>query len=237
MVHNSPLNTITSQNDDIDAFTDATSKLQEENKRAGLTFGKVDQPVKDQVHSLTGYIIISRDFALVVIILSCIILGVCSKCSFLSSLITSIFAYMGGILAIFELIPQIHFLTHGGSSISVMQAILSDKVVTGFFLLSFLQAIIVCSVPLVWTRPIMPEFHSNQGLRIHLNNWRKYGSWLATVLGGVLLTGVLVFLNNGSPFGSIFIQHVLILIGGAVVLNIGFVVFKLQCIECEIVNS
>lgn len=240
MVHNSPLNTITSQSDD-DAFADAHLILQEENKRPGLTFGEVDRPVKDQVRTVTGYLIFSNRFVSLVALLTIALLGLfCIGVyfqSFILAVLSSVFCYMGGILVIFELTPQIYFITSNWSTESVLWAASNDRIVTGFFLLTFFQSIIVTSVPLLWTRSIMPEFHSHQALRIHLNNWRKYGSWLATVLGGVLLTSVLVFINDNSPFGSLFIQHSLILIGGAVVLNLGFVVFKLQCIEKKIVNS
>lgn len=198
MVHNSPLNTVTNQSENGDAFTDASSKLQEANKRPGLTFGKVDKPVKDQIQTITGHIISSNRFIFLVALLSVALFGVFSGLQkyiqppLLIPILLSILCYYFGVLAIFEFTPQIHFLTSDWNSESVRWATQNERLVPKFALLIFLQSLIVSSVPLLWTQPIMPEYHSHEALRIHLNNWRKYGSWLATVLGGVLLTGILI---------------------------------------------
>lgn len=256
MVHNSPLNTITNQNDNGDAFTNASVKLEDANKNPGITFGNVNEPVKDQTRMLMGYVITTIPFSILVIPFSFILLAIFyyapdyfeqnfnlpSGVSAILTLLASVIIYTLGVLAILEFIPEIHFITSGWDSKSVLWAVLNTEIVPQFFLFMLFQAVIVNSIPFVWTRPIMPQYYnrysnSNQALLIHLENWRKYGSWMATVFGGILLTSVLVFITDLSLFGSLFVQHALALIGGVVAFDLAFVIFKLQRIECEIAES
>lgn len=249
MIHNSPLNTITSQNDSSDAFSDASLKLQEADKHPGLTFGEVDKPVQTQTRMLMGYIIISIPFSILVLFLaSTILAGFYYLPKFLEeysnspALLTfglSMAFYGLSVVLILEIVPDVHFITSNWNRKSVLWAVLNGRLTPLFVLLIFFQSIIVNCIPFLWTRPIMPNYYNrysnqNQALMIHLDNWRKYGSWMATVFGGIILTSVLVFLTDISLFGSLFVQHSLILIGGVVVLNLAFVVFKLQSIERRI---
>lgn len=253
MVHNSPLNTITNQNDEGDAFANAQSKLEEANKIPGITFGEIDQPVKDQTEMLMESIILSPPFPIFSILLSSSILlifyqgtGLLERYTRMSAsvsatitFIISVIAYAFGVILILEFTPKVHFITSNWESESVLWAVSNSKVVPQFFFFTIFQGAIVNSIPFVWSRPIIPSYYnrysnSNQAILIHLDNWRKYGSWLATVFGGILLTSVLVFITDLSLFGSLFVQHALALIGGVVVLDLIFVIFKLQKIERKV---
>lgn len=247
--HYTPLNTISTENES-DPQENATEILNKTGKRAGLTVGDLDKPFKKQIGTFSGYLITSLPFLLSVSLLALLLLLVFSKqsedsnsilgLSQLLRFVVGIVLYIFSVVLILRFLPQVHFIDVNGNSRTIFWALSRDKMVMQFWILLFLQAAIINSVLYVWTRPVLPAYlnsRKKRALTMHLNNWRKYGSWLATVLGGVLLTSILVFITNTTQFGSFFIQHVLILVGGAVILDLLFIVFKLYRIEHEVATK
>ena len=238
MLHNTPLNKVTSTSED-DVWKNAKSTLDKENKRPGITFGEVDRPVHQQTETALARIIISPLFLILIILLSSIVLLplLFFKGSLLNFFLPAVF-YFVGMLSLLCIHPNIRFMTYGFQQESILWNI-TDNLVGHFWILLTFQSVIVGTIPLVWSQPIMPRYYnkyisSDDLTQVHIQNWRKYGSWLATIFGGILLTSALVYLENVSSFGSLFLQHVLIAIGGALLLNLVYVIHKLRRIEYEI---
>jgi hypothetical protein len=68
-------------------------------------------------------------------------------------------------------------------------------------------------------------------LRIHVQNWRQYGTWLISLFISVGLAGSLVFITDVAPFGRSFIIHAVVLFGGALALVVGFISYKISRLE------
>jgi hypothetical protein len=107
-----------------------------------------------------------------------------------------------------------------------------------FYLLITLQSLVSSITFYIWTRPLIPKEHScRSDLRLHLDNWRTYGTWVGTLFGAVGISAGLAFVTDAAGFGPIFIRYVIYFFGSAMVINLIFIIYKISELEKEIVNS
>lgn len=131
---------------------------------------------------------------------------------------------------ILEHFLPIYHLSDSRGTVSFTVRLLLDGQANTFRRLLLIQGLLLGFIASIWTRDIQTQ----RDREIHLNNWRQYGSWISTILGGVLITTGFVFVTDLTPYGNMFVRQILILFGGTLVLTMSFIVYKMDHLESKI---
>lgn len=248
MVHNSPLNRYGDFSDlDNNSGPNATAELQNfpnaSDAKFGLTFGNPDKRIFTQISKLPrGKFIVAflRPYILAIaplyVVLMIVIILITNYITdrpalqFSIKLIGGIISFSAIILAVFHSDPKIQFITQANESVPVVSA--RDEISSMFYFAIISQGAIIGSLAAVWTRPVIPDKSDDtEVIRLHIENWRKYGSWIATLFGGVFLTIALVFITDLSSVGQYFLRHAIVLFGGGLILHLVFITYKISKLE------
>lgn len=249
MVHNSPLNKYGDFSDlKKSSGSNATAKLQNfsntSNAEFGLTYGEPTAPIFDQIAKpplvgdfIPGFLSLP---IIVSVLLYLVLIGVViwlihsrithSPTQFTTIVLAGTILFFLHISLLFQLDSMIQYISSSNEPMAVFSA--RSNIPDIFYLLIFLQGVIISSLAAVWTRPLLPnEPHNAKFIQLHTENWRKYGSWIATLFGGVFLTTAIVFITDLSSVGRHFLRHALVLFGGGLVLHLGFITYKITKLE------
>lgn len=249
MVHNSPLNRYGEFSDlKGNPGANPTEKLQHfpnaSNAKFGLTYGDPTNPIFDQiagVHAGGDFISAFPRAYIIATVLSYLALSwgmirlvksrtESSSAQFTTIIIGGTILFFSLMLFLFELDPMLMYFQTNGKSVTIFSAL--AEIPTIFYILIIAQGVIISSLAAVWTRPLLPkELDNPKVIRLHSENWRKYGSWIASLFGGVFLTTAIVFITDLSSVGRYFLQHALVLFAGGLVLHLGFIIYKLTKLE------
>lgn len=251
IVHNSPLNRVVNSSDSH-PFHNAIPKLQDAGSYPGLTFGEVQTPIHEQVRAVPALVIFTNEFILFTLSFSVLLIIAFRIFKFFQPQLTErkrvllffvmIFGFLGMVLLFLDFVPQVAYITKDWRRKSVLWAAMNWKIHPLFVILLMIQSIIISTLLFIWTRTIVPvEFKSNrtelQKKIVHIENWKQYGTWIVTIFGSIALTAILVFVQNVSSFGGLLIRHIVILLGGVVVLGLMFVILKIHRLESELMNG
>lgn len=151
-------------------------------------------------------------------------------------------SYIAFIYILFSRLLPIEYI-YAEETIPVVTAYQNGLIHPGFIFLIILQGAMFGVVCSIWTRPLNPkksleernESDSNMSIRRHISNWRQYGSWIATILGGLFLSTIVLIIFNGTSYGTLVVRNMFILFGGTVVLSLGYITLKLAHLE-NVVN-
>jgi hypothetical protein len=105
-----------------------------------------------------------------------------------------------------------------------------------YYILLSLQTSVFVVTSIVWSRSIYPVKISSSQLRMNIQNWKQYGTWIGTFFGAIGISVGVFFITNTTEFGSLFVRHILVLFGAGIVLNISFVVNKIYRMERKLVE-
>lgn len=112
-----------------------------------------------------------------------------------------------------------------------------------FWVNILIQSVSTAIVPMFWSIDVIPDFVRDSSgdirsdsLKSHLENWRQYGTWTVSIFGGLALTVAVTVVTNASPYGSAFVRYFLVLLGGMLLLIMGYVIYKTHKVERELVG-
>lgn len=202
--------------------------------KLGLTFGDFDK----------GFIGQSSSFIIILFILSSILVGLFEFTRLWKNDVAP-FVMTGGyfflIMGVFLYHPKIRFFNEDGETISTYSAIFGGEVIHWFWFMIIAHIVMIGSVSLFWSIPMVPKEYikppkDTDALTLHLENWRKYGSWTLSLLTGLALSASLIIVLDSLPFGSAFSIHIVIVFGGGLVLNMIYMGLKLRKIEQAITS-
>lgn len=137
----------------------------------------------------------------------------------------------------YALVLPVRYIYDPDNVISFARATMDGGLVKSqFWTLIFLQGVLFGLVASIWIRPVYPDGLNNSAkTRIHqdyhLQNWRQYGSWIITILAGMILSASFVLIGNYSPYGGAFVRYFMLQIGGVLALVLAFIVFKMVKFE------
>lgn len=251
ITHNSPLNAVVS-GEEGDAWNNSAGKLIEAGKYPGLHFGDF-KPVRKQVLTIPGLLILTWPLASWSLLFAVIVLGIPWFISQIVDWAKIWKAVLGVIwvflifpsfeLTLFEFVHELYYITSDGwNDINIWQATLGRKMHTFFLVLLIGHSVTINLIPLLWTRTIIPDFFTDDEIStnkklVHIENWRQYGTWMTTLFGGIALSAIFVLITENQGYGGAFIRHFLILLGGVVVLGLMFIVLKVYRLERELIKE
>lgn len=244
LFHNSPVNTADTSFDDLNQ-SDVNVTVNGENQSFGLTYGQRNASLDNQSFVMNlGLMIVGPVFPLVIAFVGLLwwiwnygpsrMRSQNGNIKLHYATLGMAFMYYLFSLFAYNLLPRVRYISvdyRNGVYLACAGADITPK----FWLLIGFQSVIFATVAGIWTRPIIPDtVRSNdtdisgvKKLEIHLENWRKFGSWAVTLIGGVIITSGIAFVGQ-LPFGGFFVQHVIIVCGGAVLLILAYVIYTLD---------
>lgn len=247
MVHNSPLNryggfsSLNSGN-----YTNSTAQLHNisngTDANFGLTYGEPNVTIFKQVADLpvlTGFFDIG--LILFIIFYSLFMIGLVllaegqqekSTSKFITKTLVGVLIFFCLSILLYHIDKDIAYITAANELVGVIPNLL--EITPVFHMMIIFQGAILSSIVAIWTTPILPKNpYDQEVISLHIGNWKQYGSWIATLLGGIFLTTAIIFITDLSPVGKYFLRHVLVLFGGGLLLDIMFIVHKIAKLEEE----
>lgn len=242
LVHNTPANTHGGLSEigsgSVNQSTADLHNISNNQTRFGLTYGDPGEPVPVQTEYGIGIISIFPRVlkgALFYVGTSLIFFRLIElytekrRNKFMLQLLSYVSLYMLSLIGYFHEDKKIVYYTSNAIELGIVEA----GIIKPFYLLIFVESIIVGGLTAIWTQPLIPVEKEAEIIRFHRENWKQYGTWGTSLLGGVFLSSAVVFITDVSDVGWSFLRIAITLFGGGLVMYIAFIIYKIQNLEEE----